>query len=130
MKAKNGVGDGVPRVFKFRAWVEKENAMWWFDLGEATQFSQEELKVWTIMQYTGYKDKHKQEIYEGDIAIEKTQDHTFVYTVVWVGACFYFQSRSGNVVHGIDTLFTEVEVIGNIYQNPNILTNNKYSEAW
>ena len=78
------------------------------------------------MQYTGLKDKNGKEIYEGDIVEIKWLDGSTAKTVCeWVDygfslvrkdGCFdrYSVNFSGSVVDG-------QYVIGNIYENPELL---------
>ena len=104
------------RDIKFRAWVNKE--MHHFDLpslywrGEDTgEYSFPGLLP--VMQYTGLKDKNKKEIYEGDIL----KDADFTFSVEFIGGCFCkVLDGEGYVI--IDT---DIEIIGNIYENPELL---------
>jgi uncharacterized phage protein (TIGR01671 family) len=87
-----------------------------------------------LMQYTGIKDKEGVEIYEGDIAIDKDGLH---FTV---GIGGYFSKESaGNGVHYYQigekdywaieansfNKETNFKVIGNIYENPELLEADK-----
>lgn len=74
-----------------------------------------------IMQFTGLKDKNEKEIYEGDVVM-----HGIVKTksrLEFIGGSFALNNEK--TMHntcirhyGLD----ECEVIGNIYDNPNLLT--------
>jgi uncharacterized phage protein (TIGR01671 family) len=71
----------------------------------------------TLMQYTGLKDKKGVEIYEGDIVKSLgEQDYSFgVRVVTFTGGKF--------TVEGYGLIGSLVEVIGNIYENPELLEN-------
>lgn len=75
-----------------------------------------------IMQYTGLKDKNGKEIYEGDILHTdevKNGDHTIFKRTVEV------KWESGKAMNGWSFSVRDaevMEVIGNIYQNPELLS--------
>lgn len=76
----------------------------------------------TLMQYTGLKDKNgKHDIYEGDILRDSEG--------LGVGAVEYLPDAARFVVagnHGIESglIYQHWTVIGNIYENPELLENN------
>lgn len=67
-----------------------------------------------VMQYTGLKDKNGREIYEGDIVntpIMKKQPIEWFTSGFWLGNFGSLGTRLANLS----------EVIGNIYENPDLL---------
>lgn len=83
-----------------------------------------------LMQFTGLKDKNSKEIYEGDILINvKYQNSDYVakpFIVEWANEQEYcgFIARTFNQEIGelfLNHNFLNCEVIGTIYENPELL---------
>jgi uncharacterized phage protein (TIGR01671 family) len=84
-----------------------------------------------LMQYTGLKDKNGKEIYEGDIY--KSHSNLTGKCVVkfgyyYAGGRDYYASEAygfyGEPIRDVDdteTLEGDMEIIGNIYENPELL---------
>jgi len=73
-----------------------------------------------LMQYTGLKDKNGKEIYEGDIV--KSNYKTGNLVVFFVRGCFRLTYSKELIGIWLEIhLFEELEVIGNIYENPELL---------
>ena len=68
-----------------------------------------------VMQYTGLLDKSGKEIYEGDII----KEGGFISTIEWAtpNARFCYKTITGTV--GLYAFYGEI--IGNIYENPELL---------
>jgi uncharacterized phage protein (TIGR01671 family) len=87
-----------------------------------------------LMQYTGLKDKNGKEIYEGDILSPGyTEDELFVVVFDDTKARFAekrvskkYPTHAGFIMDGsflrTNMLSQKVEIIGNIYENPELLT--------
>lgn len=83
------------------------------------------------MQFINRKDKNGDDIYEGDIIVSKTIEtpkfpiEEYKHLVEWRGFGFHFKS----LMKGLKGIFSctmlhvpeNVEIIGNIYQNPELL---------
>jgi len=75
----------------------------------------------TAGQYTGLKDKNGREIYEGDIVTGLFNYTGIIGHIVYGSDATFFIERKG--LYGISLNNAEVwlEVIGNIYENPELL---------
>lgn len=118
------------RDFKFRAWDKEKKAMlepssinwkngqlWVCDSHGDNKIEYELINPTAeLMQYTSLKDKNKKEIYEGDIV--RTQNET-EYDTEPLDEAVYF---GGGAFYPVSTAPSEAwEVIGNIYENPELL---------
>lgn len=82
----------------------------------------------TVSQFTGLKDRNETEIYEGDILRLNQQ---YSYYVSFENGCFYLyhtelKDETGEdyrwgPIFRLEKLGFQVEVIGNIYENPELL---------
>ena len=119
------------REIKFRAWhkTQKEmfTALYLTFSGRIGVWNNEETEIdfvseypyLILMQFTGLKDKNKKEIYEGDII----KYMAGVSVVSYANGCFSFR---GNGVKCEPLFYYKIyEVIGNIYENPELLTEVK-----
>lgn len=122
------------REIKFRGKRESNNEMVYFDFCgmyrdingieiEPKRFIRDceyKIKPETIGQSTGMKDKNGKEIYEGDLL--SVENGTYIYKVVWDDRWARFVYK--NTYDGInESIFhvKEFEVVGNIYDNPELL---------
>ena len=125
------------REIKFRAWYEKEKRfLSWDELQDGTEslqtyFNNELSDVSPLMQYTGLKDKNGKEIYEGDIL---STDLSRPYLIVcFRNGAFMVQCHDdGKDYYDLMVSINEesdqvehLEVIGNIYENPELLEESK-----
>lgn len=114
------------RDIKFRAWDTNSKKM--FDCSKIQDYSLEQVErlnsandpYTKFMQYTGLKDKNGLEIYEGDI-IQLYLDGKYIsnYICEFKDGCFMFKEIGSDWIGRITN--TDIEVIGNIYENPDLL---------
>ena len=71
-----------------------------------------------LMQYVGCKDKNNKEIYEGDIV--KTKEH--MGQIIYSKGMFFIDVK-GDFYLPIYNVSEFMEVIGNIYENPELIIN-------
>ena len=119
--------------FKFRLWIEgqNDNGMYYFNLRQEVTL----IAKYTIMQSTGLKDKNGNLIYEGDVlkAIWKEKQdlldkNEIFYKIEYeTNGCWFRVIEIEAARHRLvlDDFFAEhAEIIGNIYENPELLENN------
>ncbi len=120
------------REIKFRAWDASESKMLYHDVNYMT--SSDLLRSYddTIMQYTCLKDKNGKDIYEGDIVQvdnhipEDGEDESFdvITQCKWDKGMFVLKDKAfGHWTRQLRHSPERLKVIGNIYENPELLEN-------
>lgn len=118
------------RKLKFRTWNDKEMRT---DFSVNSDGSNTANDRWIIMQFTGLLDKNGIEIYEGDI-IYLNKDKNYKTTCVvtfgeyddnegynWYKHLGFYLKINEDGKRSLVDNFNEIEVIGNIYENPELL---------
>jgi len=129
------------RTIKFRLWCKSGSGNFkLIDNNSTRHWKLEELTAegGILMQYTGIKDKNGIEIYEGDIIVKGRYDRkdttypTNIFIVFWNNNRCAFNLISKNAYpsqhlhtdqhpHLLITQQDKYEVIGNVYENPDLL---------
>ena len=118
------------REIKFRAW-DKKNKCWFktelefygFHLwGECTLLcppNANDLQNLEVTQFTGLKDRNGKEIYEGDIL---TDNIVVKWRDDWASFALDKYGWMHDHYFGEGVNAKDIEIIGNIYENPDLLT--------
>jgi uncharacterized phage protein (TIGR01671 family) len=126
----------MTREIKFRAWDTERKIMtedfglkdfdgdYFIPDGVNLVFDRERKNA-ELMQYTGLLDRNGKEIYEGDIL--KITDENTPGTVIWDAhlAAYYIQWVGEGVADRLCDYrqHNTPEIIGNVYETPNLLAN-------
>lgn len=130
------------RPIKFRAWDRKRKEMHAVDelrweqgrLDEVTLddstawFDGDGLEMLKIMQYTGHSDKNGKEIFEGDVCRQQIGEHTAIGVMIWnhaksqfgLDCTVDFEVPEHIEIH-VGTKNNHPEIIGNLYENPELV---------
>lgn len=122
------------REIKFRAWNKEKQIMCYDDednssgyyygicLSKISMINASLMNItgeYVFMQFVGLQDKFETDIYEGDLF----QDHDLYMKVFWCNEeCGYAVENSDGDIELLSSWGVQnMEVIGNIYENPDLL---------
>lgn len=123
------------REIKFRAWDKTDKIMHrtfrpachcqydFFQFNLAVDVFDGRPDNMILMQYTGLKDKNGVEIYEGDVVNIDGGGKPNISSVYFANGCFCLDMNETpcELKYYIDMPFCQAEVIGNIYENPELI---------
>ena len=126
------------KTLEDKYWIVYPNPRYMPDWNLPYEMVRTDIEKETIGQYTGLKDKNGKEIYEGDIVKVKLykgeEEKYFIGKVEYFGSNFIVDADNNSEYHiydldgfGIDYRYKleDCEVIGNIYDNPELLEEEK-----
>ena len=125
------------REFKFRVWDKVNNKMLYWEsmiesetIGSFLDSMHPNYRFWELMQWTGLLDKNDRDVYEGDVLQHTTSTMRKVVKgyVSFVNGRFVLthnkvlNKMTGKLLEAyIYPFIKNFEVIGNIYENPELL---------
>lgn len=134
------------REIKFRAWLKEERKMvnvetlfiginrLCFGNSKTEDLFFRDFEEVELMQYTGLKDKNGKEIYDGDIVLVESGG-----TSTWYKTVIKFKEGAfiASLIDGEDYIYifnrgfdsNDFEILGNVYENKNLLEENKWANT-
>lgn len=117
------------RIFKFRIWCNYWKPARFVKLNELLIFTKDldsvineffNQKAYTVQQFTGLLDKNGKEIYEGDI-IKQIENDGWGCSDSQTEEQYIIEFRNGCFLAYGKCLSSQMEIIGNIFENPELL---------
>ena len=118
---------------KFRAWDKEENKMWnvetlyiedeWVKVNDGSIYglTKDLIRSYCLMQSTGLRDKNGVEVYEGDIVENSYKEIGFIKNS---NDAFCFNRKERNFYLSGIGAGSPFKILGNIYENPELLEDN------
>ena len=123
----------MSREIKFRAWDKHHNSMeyindlYWFEENGIHDFNDDN---YIFMENTGLKDRNGKEIYDSDIVkVTWGSGKIVFYEVKYCGSLGYHYLRDTKNKEDDDIIciydYSQMDVIGNVFDNPELLKNKQ-----
>ena len=114
---------------KFRGWIKEVKEMC-YDDEKNTTFTTKDMQSQQddviFMQSTGLRDKNGKLIFEGDIFKSTCHIKDVFYTIVWEDyGRWVYKDDKNKIIYQDISVFRNNEIIGNIYENPELLEQTK-----
>ncbi len=74
--------------------------------------------------FTGFQDINGNDIYEGDLSSKNDDKFVKSGVVSFIHGCWMVASKSGERYFNLHWHLSQVEVVGNVHQNPELLEQN------
>lgn len=122
---------------KFRAWSKTEKIMsdvkkidFYNSEIDARLFEETAIEEVVLMQSTGILDKNSQEIFEGDVVRQvrtqpTTENEVIIGIVTMIEGAWLIMNDNEQLASYLWSETDENEIIGNIYENPELLEEKK-----
>lgn len=91
------------------------------DWGLPNRFNQYEIDPKTLCQYTGLKDKNGKRIWENDIVSGKFNYEKIIGIICYGSNAHYYIERKGMYGIHLDNSEDWLNIVGNIFDNPELL---------
>lgn len=121
------------KILKFRVWdLIGKRMLKWGDIMNLPAWEifpgTPEQRAYNVMQYTGINDKNKKELYDGDIFAIGSREDNIICQVIFdeENLCYtasYLHGTKITINLGDIHRSCEFEIIGNIYENPELCQN-------
>ena len=116
------------REIRFRAWCKLDKILYdWEQVKKEFTLEYFDDKGLIFQQYTGLKDKNGVEIYEGDVLSGWIGSHWYSGEDKFEEVVKYDEKTASYNFPAIEVSHGDLRVVGNIYENPELLETKKSS---